>query len=104
MTERLDEARKYVELFKMSVNNGDTEGSIMNGLRAVNILTVINETARNKEESNEAELLANEMLSSHYDSLEYCQLAQYNIERIEEDGQIIYLNKETRLPIHISKD
>ena len=71
MTERLDKARKYVELFKKSVNNGDTEGSIMYGLRAMNILTVIKDITKDEEEVKDIESLANEMLQIHFDSINH---------------------------------
>ena len=38
MIEILDEAGKYVELYKKAMDNRDTEGSITYGLRANNIL------------------------------------------------------------------
>ncbi len=69
MTERLEKARKYVELFKTSVNNDDTEGSIMYGLRAMNILALINDITKDKEEAKEIESMANEMLQAHFDSI-----------------------------------
>ena len=68
MTEILDEARKYVGLYKESMNRHDTEGSIMYGLRAMNILTLIEDTSRNKEEIKDAESVAKEMLSTFYDN------------------------------------
>ena len=69
MTERLDEAKKYVKLYKKSMNKYDTEGSIMYGLRAMNMLTVIDETAR-EDEAKEVESLANEMLAVFYDKVD----------------------------------
>ena len=63
MTERLDKARKYVELYKTTMNNGCTKRANMYGLWATSILTEIYETTRNKEEVKEVVLLAKEMLS-----------------------------------------
>lgn len=61
MTERLDEARKYVELYKTAVDNNDTDGSIIYGLRAASILEVIHDTSRDEEEVKKVELLEKEM-------------------------------------------
>ena len=63
MTERLDEVKKYVELYKESMDRHDSDTSIMYGLRAVNMLTVIEDTATG-EEAKEVESLANEMESA----------------------------------------
>ncbi len=63
MTERLDEARKYIELYKTATNNGHTKRANMYGLRATNILTEIYETAINEEEVKDVVSLANDMLS-----------------------------------------
>ncbi len=63
MTERLDEARKYVELYKSAMNNGYTKRANMYGLRATSILTEIYETAINEEEVKNVISLANDMLS-----------------------------------------
>ena len=63
MTERLDEARKYIELYKTAINNGHTKRANMYGLRATSILTEIYETARNEEEVKDVVSLANDMLS-----------------------------------------
>jgi hypothetical protein len=49
MIERLDEARKYVELYKTATDNDDKEGSIIYGLRAASILIVIHDTSKDKE-------------------------------------------------------
>ena len=51
MTERLDEARKYVKLYKTAINNDDTEGSII----------YIHDTSRNEEEVKKVESLEKEM-------------------------------------------
>lgn len=61
MTEKLDDARKYVELYKTAIDNDDTEGSIIYGLRAAIILTVIHDTSRDEEEIKKVELLDKEM-------------------------------------------
>lgn len=61
MIEGLDEARKYVELYKTAIDNDDTEGSIIYGLRAASILTVIHDTSRDEEEVKKVELLEKEM-------------------------------------------
>ena len=61
MTEILNEARKYVELYKTAINNDDTEGSIIYGLRAASILTAIHDTSRNEEEVKKVESLEKEM-------------------------------------------
>lgn len=61
MTERLDEARKYVGLYETAINNDDREGSIIYGLRAAIMLTAIHETARNEEEVRDVELLEKKM-------------------------------------------
>ena len=66
MTERLDEARKYVESYKTAMNNGYTKRANIYGLRATSILTDIYETTRNEEEVKEVVSLANEMLSVFY--------------------------------------
>lgn len=75
MTKRLDEARKYVKLYKTAINNNNTEGSIIYGLRAAVILTAIRDTSRNKEEVKKAELLEKEMfppsLIPHLDQEEF---------------------------------
>ena len=63
MTERLDDARKYIELYKTAMNNGYTKRANMYGLRATSILTEIYETARNEEEVKDVVSLANDMLS-----------------------------------------
>ncbi len=63
MTERLDEARKYVDLYKTAMNNGYTKKANMYGLRATSILTDIYETTKNEEEVKEVISLVNEMLS-----------------------------------------
>ncbi len=63
MIERLDEARKYVELYKTVMNNGYTKKANMYGLRATSILTDIYETTKNEEEVKEVMSLVNEMLS-----------------------------------------
>lgn len=63
MTERLDEARKYIELYKTAINNGYTKRANMYGLRATSILTEVYETAINEEEVKNVVSLANDMLS-----------------------------------------
>ena len=63
MTERLDKARKYIELHKTAMNNGYTKRANMYGLRAASILTEIYETAINEEEVKDVVSLANDMLS-----------------------------------------
>lgn len=63
MTKRLDEAKKYVESYKESMDKHDTDGSIIYGLRAMNMLTVIEDTAIDGE-AKEVESLANEMISA----------------------------------------
>lgn len=63
MTERLDDARKYIELYKTAMNNGYTKRANMYGLRATSILTEIYETTRNEEEVKDVLSLANDMLS-----------------------------------------
>ena len=65
MIERLDEARKYIGLYKIAINNGYKKRVNIYGLRATSILTDIYETARNEEEVKEVVSLANEMLSCH---------------------------------------
>lgn len=66
MTERLDEARKYIELYKKAMNNGYTKRANMYGLRATSILTEIYETTINEEEVKDVVSLANDMLSVFY--------------------------------------
>lgn len=66
MTKRLDEARKYVELYKTAMNNGYKKKANICALRATSILTDIYETTRNEEEVKEVVSLANEMLSVFY--------------------------------------
>lgn len=61
MIERLDEARKYVELYKTAIDNDDKEGSTIYGLRAASILTVIHDTSKDKEEVKKVELLEKKM-------------------------------------------
>ncbi len=63
MTERLDEARKYIELYKTAMNNGYIKRANMYGLQATSILTEIYETSRNEEEVKDLVSLANDMLS-----------------------------------------
>lgn len=63
MTERLDEARKYVELYKSAMNNGYIKRANIYGLRATSIFIDIYETARNEEEIKDVVSLANDMLS-----------------------------------------
>ena len=67
MTERLDEARKYIELYKTAMNNGYTKRANMYGLRATSVLTEIYETTRNEEEVKDVVSLANEMIKSFED-------------------------------------
>ena len=57
----LDEARKYVDLYKTAVDNDDIEGSTIYGLRAANLLTVTHDISRDKEEIKKVELLEKEM-------------------------------------------
>lgn len=61
MTERLDDARKYIDLYKTAVDNGDKKGSIIYGLRATSILEVIHDTPRDEEEVKDVESLEKEM-------------------------------------------
>lgn len=63
MTERLDKARKYIELYKTAMNNGYTKRANIYGLRATSILTEIYETTINEEEVKDVVALANDMLS-----------------------------------------
>lgn len=63
MTERLDEARKYIGLYRIAMNNGYTKRANVYGLRATSILTEIYETTRNEEEVKDVVSLANDMLS-----------------------------------------
>ena len=63
MTERLDEARKYVDLYKAAMNNGHTKKANMYMLQATSILTDIYETTKNEEEVKDVVSLANDMLS-----------------------------------------
>ena len=62
MTERLDEARKYIGLYKTAMNNGYTKRANIYGLRATSILTEIYETTRNEEEVKDVVSLAKDML------------------------------------------
>ncbi len=61
MKKRLDEARKYIELYKTAINNGNTEGSLIYELRAASILTAIHDTSKDKEEVKKVESLEKEM-------------------------------------------
>lgn len=65
MTERLDKAKKYVELYIESMNKHDIEGSVIYGSRAVNIFNVI-KIAGGEEEDKDLESLVNEMLSAYF--------------------------------------
>jgi hypothetical protein len=67
MTERLDEAKKYIELFKMSASRSKEADTYWS--TALDILKVVDATVK-KEEVGELELLENKMMSAFYDSIE----------------------------------
>lgn len=60
MTERLDEAKKYIELFKISGSR--PKDSDIYWSKAANILMLIDKLPRNEEEHKEAISLADEMV------------------------------------------
>lgn len=80
MTAISDEARKYVDLYKKSMDNYDTEGSITYGLRAENILEIMEDMARNEGEVKEVESLANEMIKSFEDHTHFHMLVDEEFE------------------------
>lgn len=77
MTERLDKAKKYVELYKESMNKHDTKGSIVYGSKALDILKVVDATVK-KEEVGELESLENEMISVFYNSIEISEYKRHD--------------------------
>lgn len=80
MTEILDEAKKYVELYKKAMDNRDTEGSIIYGLQAKNILEIIDESPRDEEEHKDAISLANEIVKSFDDHVHFDRLVDEEFE------------------------
>ena len=71
MIERLDEARKYVELYRTTMNNGYAKRANMYGLCATSILTEIYDTTRNREEVKEVVSLAKEVLAVFYNNADW---------------------------------
>ncbi len=62
-SKRVDDARRYIELYKTAMNNGYTKRANMYGLLATSILTEVYETAINEEKVKDVVSLANDMLS-----------------------------------------
>ena len=77
MTERLDKAKEYVELYKESMNKHDTKGSIIYGSKVLDILKTVYATVK-KEEVGELESLENEMMSAFYNSIERSEFKRRN--------------------------
>lgn len=78
MTERLDEAKKYIELFKISGSrskNADIYWS-----KAADILMLTDKLPRNEEEHKEAISLADEMVKLFGDNLHFHRLVDEEFE------------------------
>ena len=75
MTERLDEAKKYIELFKTSANRSKEADIYWS--KALNVLKVVDATVK-KEEVEELESLENEMMSAFYDTIERSEFKRRN--------------------------
>lgn len=62
------------------MDNYDTEGSITYGLRAENILKIMEDMARNEEDIKEVESLVNEMIKSFEDHTHFHMLVDKEFE------------------------
>jgi hypothetical protein len=75
MTERLDEAKKYIELFKASASRSKEADIYWS--KALDIFKVVDATVK-KEEVRELESLENEMISAFYDTIERSEFKRRN--------------------------
>jgi hypothetical protein len=64
MTERLDEAKKYIELYKASPNRYEDPDRYWG--KAADVLMAINKAATNEEEAKDVISLADEVLSAYF--------------------------------------
>jgi hypothetical protein len=69
MTERLNEAKKYIELYKVSPNRYEDPDRYWG--KAADILMTINKAAINEEEAKEAISLADDVLSTYFSAHPY---------------------------------
>lgn len=78
MTERLDEAKKYIGLFK--IYGSRSKNADIYWSKAANILMLIDKFPRNEEEHKEAISLADEMVKSFGDNLHFHMLVDEEFE------------------------